>query len=50
VRNRELYLNSGSGAFRWIVTVPAAAFAETPPLSVHVAGVFRHASEPTIPA
>ena len=46
----SLYLNSGSGAVRLIVTVPALAFALTPPFSVQVAGLAMHAFAPTMPA
>jgi hypothetical protein len=44
------YLNSGSGATRLIVTVPALSLAITPPFSVQVAGWTRHACAPTMPA
>ena len=46
----SLYLNSGSGALRLMVTVRADAFELTPPLSVHVAAFFRQASAPMMPA
>ena len=45
----SLYLNSGSGAVRLIVTVFFAALPLTPPASVQVAGVFRHFDAPTMP-
>ena len=46
----SLYLNSGSGAVRLIVTVPVPRVRAHTALSVQVAGLAMHALAPTMPA